>query len=133
MKNYEQTLLEMMAVDERIIVMTAENRAAIRNLPNLTPDRFRVGNITWETELDYSMSHRWTIDYEADYQFIAAVYEALYPIDPLFSLEDVLHFTAMHPEVEALNQQYAGVNWYRHHLDELRTVSAAQTRCATEP
>ena len=37
MKNYEQTLLEMMADDERIIVMTAENRAAIRNPPNLAP------------------------------------------------------------------------------------------------
>ena len=96
------------------------------------PDRFRVGNVVWETGLDYSMSHRWTIDYEADYQFIAAVYDALNPIDPLFSLEDVLHFTGTHPEVEALNQQYAGVNWYRHHLDELRTVSAAQTRRETE-
>jgi len=92
------------------------------------PDRFRVGNVVWETGLDYSMSHRWTIDYEADYQFIAAVYDTLYPRDPLFSLEDVLRLTAAHPEVEALNQQYAGVNWYRHHLDELRTVSADQTR-----
>ncbi len=49
MKNYEQTLLEMMAVDERIIVMTAENRAAIRNLPNLTPDRFIDTGITEQT------------------------------------------------------------------------------------
>ncbi len=96
------------------------------------PTRFRVGNVVWEIGLDYSMSHRWTIDYEADYQFIAAVYEALYPIDSLFSLEDVLRFTAAHPEVEALNRDYAGVNWYRHHLDELRTVSAAQTRRETE-
>ena len=49
MKNYEQTLLEMMAVDERIVVMTAENRAAIRNLPNLTPDRFIDTGITEQT------------------------------------------------------------------------------------
>ena len=46
MKNYEQTLLELMAADERIIVMTAENRAAIRNLPNLSPDRFIDTGIT---------------------------------------------------------------------------------------
>ena len=96
-------------------------------------DRFRVGNVVWETGLDYSMSHRWTIDYEADYQFIAAVYDALYPNDSLFSLDDILRFTAAHPRVAALNQQYAGVNWYRHHLDELRTVSAAQTRRGIEP
>lgn len=47
--NYEQILLEMMAADERIIVMTAENRAAIRNLPNLTPDRFIDTGITEQT------------------------------------------------------------------------------------
>lgn len=47
--NYEQLLLEMMAADERIIVMTAENRAAIRNLPNLAPDRFIDTGITEQT------------------------------------------------------------------------------------
>ena len=49
MKNYEQTLLDMMAADERIIVMTAENRAAIRNLPNLAPGRFIDTGITEQT------------------------------------------------------------------------------------
>jgi spore coat polysaccharide biosynthesis protein SpsF len=94
------------------------------------PTRFRLGNIEWETGLDYSMSHRWTIDYEEDYRFIAAVYDALYSADRHFSLEDILKFLAAHPEVEALNSRYAGVNWYRHHLGELKTVSSAQTRRA---
>jgi len=49
MKNYEQTLLDMMAADERIIVMTAENRAAIRNLPKLAPERFIDTGITEQT------------------------------------------------------------------------------------
>lgn len=92
------------------------------------PDRFRIGNAAWKTGLDYSMSHRWTIDYEEDYQFIAAVYNALYPADPHFGLNDILGFLALHPEVEALNSRLAGVNWYRHHLDDLKTVSASQTR-----
>lgn len=92
------------------------------------PERFRVGNITWESGLDYSMSHRWTIDYEEDYQFIAAVYDALYPTNPAFGLDDILTFLGNHPEVAALNAHLAGVNWYRHHLGELKTVSAAQTR-----
>ncbi len=96
------------------------------------PDRFRIGNVTWDTGLDYSMSHRWTIDYEEDYRFIAAVYDALYEADPLFSLEDILAFLVNHPEVSALNSRYAGVNWYRHHMDELKTVSAAQTRQAND-
>lgn len=49
MKNYEQTLLDLMAADERIIVMTAENRAAIRNLPRLVGDRFIDTGITEQT------------------------------------------------------------------------------------
>jgi transketolase len=49
MKNYESTLLDLMAADERIIVMTAENRAAIRNLPNLVPDRFIDTGISEQT------------------------------------------------------------------------------------
>ncbi len=92
------------------------------------PDRFRLGNVTWETGQDYSMSHRWTIDYEADYRFIAAVYDALFYDNPLFSLDDILAFLDDHPEVAAINSHLAGVNWYRHHLDELKTVSAEQTR-----
>lgn len=94
------------------------------------PDRFRIGNVVWGTGLDYSMSKRWTIDYEEDYLLIAAVYDALFPLNPRFGLDDILEFLALHPEVEALNDQYAGVNWYRHHLDELKTVSAEHTRQA---
>ena len=37
---YEEKLLELAQEDERIIVMTAENRAAIRNLPEKLGDRF---------------------------------------------------------------------------------------------
>lgn len=49
MKNYEATLLDLLAKDERIVVMTAENRAAIRNLPNIAPERFIDTGITEQT------------------------------------------------------------------------------------
>ncbi len=48
--------------------------------------RFRIGNVVWETGLDYSMSHRFTIDYPEDFEFIKTVYEELYPKNNLFSL-----------------------------------------------
>lgn len=92
------------------------------------PDRFRIDNVAWPAGLDYSMTHRWTIDYPEDYDFISAVYDALYPQNPLFTLEEILDYLEDHPQVAALNAEYAGVNWYRHHLDELTTVSAKQTR-----
>lgn len=93
------------------------------------PARFRVGNVAWETGLDYSMSHRWTIDYQADYDFIRAVYDALYtPERPFFGLTDVLALLDRQPEIHAINASLAGVNWYRHHRDELQTVQPWQTR-----
>ncbi len=92
------------------------------------PDLFKIENFEWETGLDYSMSHRFTIDYEADYHFIARVFEELYPLSIQFNLADILTLLDKKPEIYALNAHYAGVNWYRNHLDELKTVTADQTR-----
>lgn len=91
-------------------------------------DQFRIGNVTWPTGLDYSMSHRFTIDYPADYDFIRTVYEALYPTKPDFSCDDILELLNRRPELYLLNADYAGVNWYRNHLSDLNTVSAEQTK-----
>lgn len=89
------------------------------------PERFRIANVAWETGRDLSMSHRFTIDYPEDYAFISAVYEALGPAP--FSLAQILEYLDANPAVFALNQKWAGVNWYRHHLGELRTVSRHET------
>ena len=92
------------------------------------PDTFRIGNVVWKTGLDYSMSHRFTIDYQEDYDFIRTVYENLYPAKSDFSCEDILTLFDRTPDIYAINNQFAGVNWYRNHLNELNTVSAEQTR-----
>ncbi len=89
---------------------------------------FRIGNVTWGTGKDYSMSQRFTIDYEADYQFIKRVYEELYPKKKDFSCDDILNLLNDKPEIYKINAHYAGVNWYRNHLDELKTVSSGQTK-----
>ncbi len=34
------------------------------------PDKFRIGNVVWDKGFDYSMTHRFTIDYKEDYEFI---------------------------------------------------------------
>ena len=51
MKTYEEVLKECALQDERIIVMTAENRAAIRNLPPLLGERFIDVGIAEQTML----------------------------------------------------------------------------------
>jgi spore coat polysaccharide biosynthesis protein SpsF len=92
------------------------------------PEIFRIGNVAWETGLDCSMTHRWTIDYREDYEFLAAVYDALHSDgDPGFGVDRVMKYLDEHPEVMAINARWAGVNWYRNHLDELRTVNGSMT------
>ncbi|MDP9048636.1 MAG: glycosyltransferase family protein [Bacteroidota bacterium] len=91
-------------------------------------DKFRIGNVVWDTGKDYSMSHRFTIDYEEDYQFVKRVFEELYPDNPGFTCKDILNLLEEKPDIYNINARYAGVNWYRNHLDELKTVSAGQTK-----
>jgi spore coat polysaccharide biosynthesis protein SpsF len=92
------------------------------------PEKFKIGNVLWQTGKDYSMSHRFTIDYEVDYQFIKRVFEGLYDKKPDFSCDDILNLLNEKPEIHAINTQYVGVNWYRNHLDELKTISSEQTK-----
>lgn len=92
------------------------------------PDKFRIGNVEWETGLNYSMTHRFTIDYPEDYQLIKKVFEELYPSNPEFSLNDILILLEQKPEIKMINEKYVGVNWYRNHLDELKTITPNQTK-----
>jgi len=92
------------------------------------PEIFRIGNVKWDTGEDYSMSHRFTIDYYEDYLFIKSVYEELFPVNPDFSLQEILNLLNRKPELMEINHKYNGVNWYRKHLKNLNTITANQTR-----
>lgn len=92
------------------------------------PDKFRLGNVEWETGKDYSMTHRFTIDYKEDYEFISRVYSELYPANNRFGLNDILNLLEAKPEIKKINEIYLGVNWYRNHLKELKTISPKQTK-----
>ena len=92
------------------------------------PDIFRIGNVEWESEDNYSMSHRFTLDYQSDFDFINRVYEELYQGNNNFSLEDILGLLEEKPEIMKINEEYNGVNWYRNHLHELETVKQYETR-----
>jgi spore coat polysaccharide biosynthesis protein SpsF len=98
------------------------------------PRRFRIGNVLWETGRDLSLSHRFTLDYPEDLAFVSAVYAELWrPGQTPFGLGDILALLEARPEIRELNARYAGVNWYRHHLGDLRTVKAAETRFPGAP
>lgn len=92
------------------------------------PKRFRIGNVEWETGLDFSMSHRFTIDYREDYEFIKRIYDELYDEKKIFTLCDIMMLLDRKPEIKKINEKYTGVNWYRHHIDELKTITSEQTK-----
>jgi len=92
------------------------------------PGKFRIGNVKWESGKDFSMSYRFTIDYNEDYLFIKAIYDELYNQDPSFTLDDILNLLERKPEIKKINDKYCGVNWYRNHLDELKTVTLKNTK-----
>lgn len=92
------------------------------------PEQFRLGNYTWKSGLDYSMKMRFTIDYKEDYEFIKRVYDELYEKNNQFGLDEILELLERKPEIRKINQMYAGVNWYRNHIDELKTITAEQTK-----
>ena len=85
-------------------------------------ENFGIGNVEWETGLDYSATHRWTIDFPEDYEFIRKVYSELYAGNPLFTLKDILDLLKQKPKIAEINSQYLGKYWYENHLDELTHI-----------
>lgn len=92
------------------------------------PERFKIGNVVMENGLDLSMTHRFTIDYLEDYEFIKAVYEELYDDGRIFSMYDILDLLEKRPDIKKINEKYCGVNWYRKNLNELKTIDKSQTK-----
>jgi spore coat polysaccharide biosynthesis protein SpsF len=87
------------------------------------PERFRLRNVRWETGLDYSQTHRFTLDYAEDLAFIRAVFEELYrPGGAVFTLDDILALLAWRPELRSINACHLGVTWYRLHPGALKTI-----------
>jgi spore coat polysaccharide biosynthesis protein SpsF (cytidylyltransferase family) len=64
--------------------------------------RFRIGHLMRSDE-DLSFM-RWTVDFEADYALIKAIYEALYPGNPAFTSRDVMALLGSDTDLQRLNE-----------------------------
>lgn len=90
------------------------------------PDRFTLDNLTWEAGVDYSMTHRWTVDYPEDYEFVTAVYDELFSTaSPYFSLYEILSFVMSRPDIQSINERRIGGRTGAS--DDMRTTVAAAT------
>lgn len=50
---------------------------------------------------------RLTVDYEEDFKVAEKIYEALYPANPEFGMQDILGFLERNPDVLEINRKYA--------------------------
>lgn len=85
------------------------------------PQRFALHNVRWDAGLDYSRSHRWVVDWQADYEFVCACFEALYPrLGAAFGVQDVLELLERRP---ALAEHNAAHRHYDYRLTRDNTDS----------
>jgi len=86
------------------------------------PERFSIGHFKNDRDLS---CHRWTVDELADYDFVKAIYEALYPANPRFTTDDILHLLAERPELTEINYHIIHGQGYQKSLREDAAFSAA--------
>jgi spore coat polysaccharide biosynthesis protein SpsF len=64
------------------------------------PHQFRLCNVSNERD---ESKHRWTVDTEEDFLLIKNILETLYPLNPLFTFEDVIQVLQDKPEWIEIN------------------------------
>lgn len=67
------------------------------------PELFRIGSVKNGADLS---SLRWTVDEPPDFEMVTGIYEALYPLNPEFSTEDVLALLKKNTWLKNVNAGY---------------------------
>jgi spore coat polysaccharide biosynthesis protein SpsF len=64
------------------------------------PERYKIGSYKGSPDRSYM---RWTVDEPADFAFVSAIYERLYPKKPDFGSQDIYRLLDEEPELLRLN------------------------------
>lgn len=65
------------------------------------PSKFRLKAISMVPDLSH---HRWTVDTLQDYELVKRLFEALYPANVHFTMDDILSLLQEHPEWSDINR-----------------------------
>ena len=87
------------------------------------PDKFNIYNHTNKLGNMFK-SHRWTLDYKEDLDFIKAVYKE-FDYRENFLFEDIIKLLDEKPNIKKLNEKYKGINWYRNVPNKLKTIDSS--------
>lgn len=77
------------------------------------PELFRLGNVVNDVDLS---AYRWTVDTEADMEFVRSVFEGLQRVD--FGMDDVLSLLNRKPELAEINKGQVRNAGYKKSLKE---------------
>jgi len=66
-------------------------------------ERFKIGSFKNRVDLSHL---RWTVDEGADFELVTKIYEALYPKQPSFKMEDVLVYLDQYPALKSANTHF---------------------------
>lgn len=62
--------------------------------------RYRLGNVCYDVD---QSRHRWTVDQAEDFELIKLILESFYPVNPHFTMGDVLNLLNEHPDWVKIN------------------------------
>lgn len=71
------------------------------------PQKFRIGNVIMPDGRNLFMSHRWTVDFAEDFEFVKKIYENLYNDKRIFLMGDILSFLERRPDISKINSHLA--------------------------
>jgi spore coat polysaccharide biosynthesis protein SpsF len=74
------------------------------------PDKYRIANLANSRDLSYM---RWTVDYQADLDFVKEIYKKLYKEDSVFSMADILRLLNKNPQLMEINKKHIGEDTYK--------------------
>jgi spore coat polysaccharide biosynthesis protein SpsF (cytidylyltransferase family) len=69
---------------------------------------------------------RWTLDNEEDYIFIRKIYEGLFPLSDVFSMQDILNYLKDHPNLKKINEKIPRNEGYKKSLREDSTIQGEE-------
>ncbi len=84
-----------------------QNAKSLSDREHVTPYLYRNPNLfvsqQFKSDLEGIQRHRWTVDEEEDFLLIRKVLEALYPLSPQFTMQEVLELFSRYPEWVEIN------------------------------
>jgi spore coat polysaccharide biosynthesis protein SpsF len=89
------------------------------------PQLFKIGHFKNSSDLSHL---RWTVDEPKDFELVTMIYEALYPITPDFSTQDILKLLDQRPELVHWNTVHQRNEGYQKSLKADLPLTANPTK-----